>query len=163
MMAKKGKGGGGFQSRNTSLLQNCIRNERSTQKNSKDVDDSILNSAKILTELPSEMQDLKNRGMSDKIPDLIALNRTAARDLDGYIAQKVDIDKRLKSHLAARPKEEALLSKHNSQTLAIGGELMELSQRLVSTVGKSTGQIIDILASDPTPAVEEPKLEEAAV
>lgn len=162
MGRKKGKEGA-FQARGTSPLRNCIINERSVVLSSKQLATSILDASKILTELPNGMKELKDAGRVDKIPDLIALNRSTARDLDGFVAEKTKLDATLESHIASRPKDQALLADHNSRTLSIGNDYVELGQKMIGTVGKSTEQIIEILTPDADVSDEPAQVEEAVV
>jgi len=157
-MGKKKSKAGAFQARGTSPLQNCIRNEKSVKDSSVKLDESIRDASRILTELPNGMRELKEKGREDKIPDLIALNRSAARDLDSFVTEKVGLDAELKTHVQTRPKEAAEMADYNSKTLSIGNKYVTLGHRLIGTVGKSTGQIIEIL----TP-VDEPEAAEEAV
>lgn len=162
-MGKKKSKEGAFQARGTSPLRNCINNEKSVLNSSRQLDASISDAAKILVELPAGMKELKDSGNEARIPDLIALNRSTARDLDGFVAKKVELDKKLQAHVSKRPADASALADYNSQTLSIGNDYVELGQKMISTVGKSTEQIIQIL----TPAADEPEaaqvLEEAAV
>lgn len=147
MGSKKGKAGA-FQARGTSPLQNCIRNEKSVKDSSVKLDDSIRDAAKILTELPNGMKELKDKGRSDLIPNLIALNKSAARDLDVFVAEKVGLDNELSTHVQTRPKQPGEMADYNSRTLTLGNKYVTLGQRMISTVGKSTGQIIEILTPE---------------
>lgn len=161
-MGNKKSKAGAFQARGTSPLQNCIKNERSIRKSSSQLDIAIRDAAQILVELPSGMKELKESGHEDRIPDLIALNKAAARDLDSFVVEKVKLDQTLDAHIAKRPKEASELADYNSRTLNIGHEFVTLGQRMIGTVGKSTEQIVEIL----TPAADEPEtkaVEEEAV
>jgi len=162
-MGKKKSKQGGFQARGTSPLQNCIRNERSVLKSSSKLDASIADAAKILVELPAGMSELKRSGHEGRIPDLIALNRSTARDLDGFVAEKVKLDKTLQSHVASRPSDISELADYNSRTLSIGNDFVQLGQKMISTVGKSTEQIINILTPEADEPSVAPVLEEAVV
>lgn len=158
MGTKKGKAGA-FQARGTSPLQNCIRNEKSVLASSVKLDESIRDAAKILTELPNGMKELKDAGNENKIPDLIALNKSAARDLDSFVAEKVGLDVELNNHVQTRPKDPSEMADYNSRTMTLGNKYVTLGHRMISTVGKSTGQIIEIL----TPQAEPEAVEEAVV
>ncbi len=155
-MGKKKSKAGAFQARGTSPLQNCIRNEKSVKDSSVKLDESIRDASRILTELPNGMRELKEKGCENKIPDLIALNRSAARDLDSFVAEKVGLDAELEVHVQKRPKEASEMADYNSRTLSLGNKYVTLGQRMVGTVGASTEQIIEILTSEAeVEAVEE--------
>lgn len=162
MGKKKGKEGA-FQARGTSPLRNCINNEKSVLNSSRQLDVSINDAAKILIELPAGMKELKDSGHESRIPDLIALNRSTARDLDSFVAEKVKLDTSLKEHVSKRPSDPAELADYNSRTLSIGNDYVTLGQRMISTVGKSTEQIIEILTPEADEPVAQAVLEEAVV
>lgn len=149
---------GAFQARGTSPLQNCIRNEKSVQASSVKLDESIRDAARILTELPTGMKELKEKGHEARIPDLIALNKCAARDLDSFVAEKVGLDAELDTHVQTRPKQPGEMADYNSRTLSLGNKYVTLGHRMLDTVGKSTVQIIEILtpeADEEVAAIEE--------
>ncbi len=105
---------------------------------------SIATSAEKLTLVVPMTERLKQLGKEDQIDPLLNLAKSMGQDIDTYIKETENIDKKYEETRNKQPNKLNKLSGYNAQCMAVGSEYESLNARVAQNLLPSLEQLFEI-------------------
>jgi hypothetical protein len=141
---------GRYTSRNTTEKVNVAQVEEDTKNSVNAVRETIDVIDESIRTLPDSIEVLASRGDRDGIKKLLVLTGTANDDAERFKKELKGLEEKQDRVLQSRPSRPRHYADHYTRCFAVGGEAIELNQRVMNVSGGLVEQIAELLQPSST-------------